>query len=119
MSSPYSTLKHVIAMFWKCDLSREQLNDMSFLTGHFKQAIESCQTRVLKITSHQFDPEGITISLILADSHAVLHTWPEMAFIMVEIFTCGTRSSPLNGVQYLLKAFKPRLHEIQDKITRI
>ena len=119
MDSPYSTLKHAIAMFWKCDVSRGDLNDISFLTMHFRNALDSCQTTIIKMDHHEFEPEGITIIAILADSHAILHTWPEESFVMVEIFTCGKRSSSMAGIRYLIDVFKPQMNEVQDKIIRI
>ncbi|HME54730.1 MAG TPA: adenosylmethionine decarboxylase [Candidatus Lokiarchaeia archaeon] len=119
MESPYSTLKHAIAMFWKCDVSRRELNDISFLMTHFRAALESCQTIIIKMDYHEFEPEGITVIAILADSHAILHTWPETSFVMAEIFTCGKRSSSMAGIKYLLDVFKPKVQDIQDKIIKI
>ncbi len=119
MDSPYSTLKHAIAMFWKCDVSRTALDDIDFLTTEFRYALELCQTTIIKIDHHEFEPEGITIIAILADSHAILHTWPEESFVMVEIFTCGKRSSSIAGIKYLIDVFKPKMNEIQDKIIKI
>ena len=119
MASPYSTLKHAIAMFWKCDISRSELNDISFLQAHFRNALEACQTNIIKMDHHEFEPEGITIIAILADSHAILHTWPEESFVMVEIFTCGKRASSMAGIDYLIGIFKPKTHDVQDKIIRL
>jgi len=119
MDSPYSTLKHAIAMFWKCDVPRDELNDASLLTTHFRNALELCQTTIIKMDHHEFEPEGITIIAILADSHAILHTWPKESFVMVEIFTCGKRSSSIAGINHLINVFKPKVHDVQDKIIKI
>ncbi|NMC05941.1 MAG: adenosylmethionine decarboxylase [Candidatus Lokiarchaeota archaeon] len=74
---------------------------------------------MIRIDEHQFQPEGITIVAILADSHAVLHTWPEEAFIIADIFTCGQRADPMKGIKFLIDAFNPRVHDIQDLISRV
>ena len=39
--------------------------------------------------SHYFPSQGITIIIILQQSHAVLHSWPENQFISVDIYSCG------------------------------
>ncbi|MBN2150548.1 MAG: adenosylmethionine decarboxylase [Candidatus Lokiarchaeota archaeon] len=119
MSSPYTTMRHATAWLRKCGLSREDLNDLPFLRAQFSLALEACKTRVIGIDGHRFEPEGVTLTAILADSHAVLHTWPEEAFVMVEIFTCGHRGDPMGGIRFLVGVFKPRSHEIQDTISRI
>lgn len=119
MSAPYSTLKHATAMLWKCDVQRKRLDDLAFLKEQFSNALELCQTRIIKMESHEFEPEGVTLVAILADSHAILHTWPEESFVMADIFTCGNRSNSMAGIKYLVDAFRPKTHDIQDKIVRI
>ncbi len=119
MSSPYTTMKHATAWLRKCNVSRAALNDISFLKEQFSLALEACKARVIKIDGHQFQPEGITLTAILADSHAVLHTWPEEAFVLAEIFTCGHRADPIVGIKFLVDVFKPRTHEVQDTLSKI
>ena len=119
MSSPYSALKYTTAWMRKCNISRAALNDVSFLKAQFLLALEACKTHVIKIDSHQFQPEGITLTAVLADSHAVLHTWPEEAFVFAEIFTCGHRADPRVGIKFLVDLFQPRNHEIQDTLSNV
>jgi S-adenosylmethionine decarboxylase len=42
---------------------------------------------------HQFDPQGLTGIILLAESHISIHTWPEKGQAAVDVFTCGGRSS--------------------------
>ncbi|MFX0102839.1 MAG: adenosylmethionine decarboxylase, partial [Candidatus Hodarchaeota archaeon] len=104
---------------WRCDVSKEVLNDVNTMKGLFLEAIKRCNTEIIKTDFHEFSPEGITLIAILADSHAVLHSWPEEKFVMVEIFTCGERSEPYLGVAYLLNEFKPRYHERKQDFINI
>ncbi len=119
MTSPYTYLKHVTVKLWKCKVSRESLDDMEWLTTKFKEAIRRCQTTLIKLDHHEFEPEGITIVAILADSHAVLHTWPEECFAMAEFFTCGARARPIDGITFLIQEFKPTRHDVVETFTRI
>nr|MDO8116060.1 adenosylmethionine decarboxylase [Candidatus Sigynarchaeota archaeon] len=119
MTSPYSCLKHVTAKLWKCKVSRDSLENLEWLSKRFTMAVEKSQTRLVKMDHHEFDPEGITIIAILADSHAVLHTWPEEGFVMVEIFTCGAKAAPRDGIMFLIQEFKPTSHDVVDTFTRI
>ncbi len=36
-----------------------------------------------------FQPEGITAIAILGESHIVLHTWPTLNYLAIDIFACG------------------------------
>jgi S-adenosylmethionine decarboxylase len=117
MKSPYSTLRHVTCMMFKC--STTKLNNLASLEEIFRKSLEISNARIVQLDSHQFDPEGITIMAILADCHAVLHTWPEESFVMVEIFTCGKTSTPSAGVDYLVDQFKPFTVDISNKLVQL
>lgn len=82
-------------------------------------SIERAGSSVISITKHAYTPQGITLMAILADSHAVFHTWPENRFVHVEIFTCGRRSTPARGVRFLQERLAPSKSKITDEITTI
>ena len=56
---------------------------------------------------HQFEPQGVTGVVLLAESHLSVHTWPEEGLITVDIFTCGAMDASLI-VQRLRDALSPR-----------
>lgn len=45
---------------------------------------------VLDVLRHKFDPQGVSLVLLLAESHLSVHTWPEAGECYVDVFTCGT-----------------------------
>lgn len=36
----------------------------------------------------EFTPQGITLAYILSQSHLILHTWPELKTLHVDLMTC-------------------------------
>ena len=61
-----------------------------------------CNSQVLEVGSHKFEPQGVTGYAMLADSHISIHTWPEKGIIAkCDIFTCGDKSLPELAVQFL------------------
>jgi S-adenosylmethionine decarboxylase len=42
--------------------------------------------------------------LILAESHAVLHTWPETGMVNLDIFSCSTRLKSLKAIAEIGRA---------------
>lgn len=38
--------------------------------------------------AHYFDP-GVSVVLILSESHLSVHTWPELGYVHVDIVTCA------------------------------
>ena len=55
----------------------------------FLSAIQNSGAKVVDVHDHNFDPYGYTCSVILAESHAVIHTYPEYNAIYVDFFACG------------------------------
>jgi S-adenosylmethionine decarboxylase proenzyme len=61
------------------------------LEAAFASALTGAGATVVQAVSHRFPDAGLTCVLILAESHAVLHTWPETATANIDIFSCSTR----------------------------
>src|SRR6476659_8742600 len=41
---------------------------------------------------HQFEPQGVTGTVLLAESHLAIHTWPESRSATVDVFVCNYAS---------------------------
>ena len=75
------------------------------VTASFIGALESAGATVVESLSHNFPGAGLTCVLILAESHAVLHTWPETGTVNIDIFCCSTRLKSLSAIEDLGRAF--------------
>ena len=53
---------------------------------------------------HHFNPYGLSIVYILAESHISIHTWEEYNYISIDMYTCG-ETSPENTLNEFLKHF--------------
>jgi len=65
----------------------------------FASALADAGATVVQTASHRFPGAGLTCVLILAESHAVLHTWPETGTANVDIFSCSTRLKSLAAIE--------------------
>ena len=87
--------KHLIVDLSNCEerllrcekLLKEFLNDLVKSTG---------LTAVSRPTIIAFDPQGHTGFVVLAESHASFHTYPELGKIFIDVFSC--RDFPHNGL---------------------
>ena len=66
-------------------------------------AAEASHSKVLKIETQKFVPQGVTGFALLAESHLSIHTWPEKGIAMCDNFTCGDGCKPELAVEYLSK----------------
>ena len=78
-------------------------------------ALDRAGATVVKTVSHAFPETGLTCVLILRESHAVLHTWPETGTINIDIFSCTPRLKSVEAINELGRSFGARtlsIHEI-------
>lgn len=71
----------------------------------FCTALRRAGATVVRQLSHVFPETGLTCVLILSESHAVLHTWPETGAVNIDIFSCSTRLKSLEAIEELRRFF--------------
>lgn len=84
--------RHLIASYLDCDLKR--LTDVEALLAAMKEAVNKCGASLLNESHHVFEGNGMTAVMLLSESHASIHTYPEHNACFVDIFTCGDHCSP-------------------------
>ena len=100
--------KHFLLELYRCDY--EKLNDQSFLRCILNNAAKLANATVLNIISNKFEPQGVTVIALLAESHLSIHTWPELNYSAVDIFTCGQKMRPDLACKYLIEAVTAEEH---------
>lgn len=93
---------HILAEFMGCNSAL--LDNEEFLIDRLKHAAKQSNATILDVSSHHFQPHGVTAILLLAESHFSIHTWPEHDYAAVDIFTCGESMAPEKGIQLLKQA---------------
>jgi S-adenosylmethionine decarboxylase len=84
------------------------------VTAAFVEALQSAGATVVQTMSHNFPGKGLTCVLILSESHAVLHTWPETATVNIDIFSCSTRLKSLAAIEALSRSFGATTMSVQE-----
>jgi S-adenosylmethionine decarboxylase len=84
--------KHALAHISGADFA--DLNSRERLEDAFRRTVTTFGLAALyEPQIHQFDPQGLTGIILLAESHISIHTWPEDGEAAVDVFTCGGRDS--------------------------
>ena len=78
---------HLIANYSEC--SGTALRNTKGLVGAMKTAVKTTGATLLRSLEHTFPNGGFTMLLLLAESHASIHTYPEYDSCFVDLFTCG------------------------------
>ena len=104
--------KHLLLELKDCN--REILNDLSFLRDILPAAASEAGATVLGNSFHQFEPQGVTGVVTLAESHLFIHTWPEYGYAAVDIFTCGTSVKPDRAAQIIVEKLQSKNHSMLE-----
>jgi len=60
---------------------------------------------VREVVFHKFSPQGVSGVVVISESHLAIHTWPELGYAAVDVFTCGSSVNPWDACNYLAKQF--------------
>jgi S-adenosylmethionine decarboxylase len=102
--------KHLLLELNECEHSI--LNDLPFIRETMLIAARECGATVLGESFHQFNPQGVSGVIIIAESHLTIHTWPEHGYAAADIFTCGTTVQPEIAAEVIIERLKPKTNAI-------
>ena len=87
------------------DCNHEILMDSERSYSLFAQAVRESGLTVVDEGFYKFSPHGFTCFLLLAESHASLHAWPEYGYCAIDLFTCAIGMNMMPLLQRLKEAF--------------
>jgi S-adenosylmethionine decarboxylase proenzyme len=99
VSQTQSLGRHILAEFYDCDANA--LNNLSLIETAMTGAAEACGATVVESKFHQFAPQGVSGVVIIEESHLAIHTWPELEYAAIDLFTCGDACDPLVAYDYV------------------
>lgn len=80
---------HLLAQWYGCDFSVACLGDSHSLRDLCLAATRQSGLHVVGDVFHQFQPQGVTGTVLLAESHLAIHTWPESGFVTLDVYVCN------------------------------
>ena len=108
-------IKEMLVDMYEC---KGDLNNEKFLCETLETAAKNVGAKVIHKTTQRFSPIGVSVILILAETHISIHTWPEYRYAALDIFICGEGKNPEVAWNVIKEALKPKKFRIK-KIERI
>jgi S-adenosylmethionine decarboxylase len=88
--------------------------DAEGIAAVFAEALRGAGATIVQEVSHAYPEHGLTCVLVLRESHAVLHTWPETGTVNIDIFSCSTRLKSLAAIEELGRLLGARQVSVQE-----
>ena len=76
---------HMVLELWGCT----NLNSTAVVEQALRDIVDATDVTLLDLRVYPFSPVGVTGVAIVAESHIMIHTWPEHSYAAIDVFTCG------------------------------
>lgn len=103
------TGKHFFASYIGCD--HKALSNAENLKESMTNAVKASGANLLNSVDYVFPPDGFSMVLLLSESHASIHTYPEYNTCFIDLFTCGDNCSAESFNAVLAEYLKPEYIE--------
>jgi spermidine synthase len=117
---------HLTGDLFDCSCSAALLTDLETLSRTCRDATNESKLTIVDQAWHRFpewngEPGGITGTILLAESHLAIHTWPERSGVTLDVYVCNFTDDNTGKAEQLFEAlmlaFRPKSHVV-NRITR-
>jgi len=95
--------RHILAELYGC--SSEILNNLKDIEQIMVAAALEAGAEIREVVFHMFSPQGVSGVVVISESHLAIHTWPELGYAALDIFTCGDTVDPWVSCNYIKDKF--------------
>ena len=106
--------RHLILDLYDCD--PEILNNYEGLEQIMLAGLSLSKATVLRVIGEHFEPQGVTLLALLAESHCSIHTWPEIGYAAVDLYTCGDTTNTHKAAQFIGDSLKAKTVEEKELV---
>lgn len=91
----------------------DMLDDSAEISKTLSDACQQAGATVLNVMEHSFEPNGVTVLVMLAESHASIHTYPDQGCAFLDAFTCGEDIDPMDIIKKFCENYRVNPSEIK------
>ncbi len=101
--------------FWGFGCDREAIDAPCKIVLEMEKYVAANKLTLKDKLVSRFEPQGLTVVLVLEESHLLVNTWPEHGVIQVEIFSCREieTGGMLEIFERVFKSARTYMHELK------
>jgi S-adenosylmethionine decarboxylase len=111
---------HLLGDLYECQGDDTFFFDASALRDICIKLVNEAGLTVVGDFFHQFgDDGGVTGTVVLAESHLAIHTWPEKRYVTLDVYVCNYTSNNrpkarrlFNALVELFRPANPHVHSV-------
>lgn len=109
-------ITQLLVDLYACDAD---LDDTEFLLGVLEMAADEVDAKIIRRVTQRFSPQGVSVILILAETHLSIHTWPEHGYAAVDVFICGEGRNPYAAWGVIREELGPESFEVKEIVRTV
>ena len=110
---------HLLGEWYDCPADTPEFTRADALRTLCLAAVADAQLTLIGECFHQFEPQGVTGTVLLAESHLAIHTWPENRFVTLDVYVCNLLYDNKEKAQRLFRALERALKPQRTKFHSI
>jgi len=79
----------------------KKLDNPEYIGKIMTEAAIKANATIVQQFFHQFSPFGVSGTIVIAESHINIHTWPEHSYAAIDMFTCSDTLIADNAIEHL------------------
>jgi len=110
---------HLLGEWYDCPADTPEFTQASALRRLCIDAARDAGLTVVGDSFHQFEPQGVTGTVLLAESHIAIHTWPEAGFVTVDVYVCNLQTDNTAKAEHVFRALETALRPQRTRFQAI
>jgi len=110
---------HLLGEWYGCPADTPEFTRADALRALCLKATTDAGLTVVGERFHQFEPQGVTGTVLLAESHLAIHTWPEHGFVSVDVYVCNLATDNSAKAERLFRTLEAALKPKRVKFHSI
>ncbi|MCH8567512.1 MAG: adenosylmethionine decarboxylase [Balneolales bacterium] len=98
--------RQILVEYYDCN--SDIINDVAKIESILLEATRRSKASIISHNFHKFSPHGVSGTVVIAESHVAIHTWPEYGYAAVDIFTCGETIDPWIIQEFIKDSFQSK-----------
>lgn len=110
---------HLLGEWYGCPAHTPEFNRAEALRALCLAHARDCGLTIVGDAFHQFEPQGVTGTVLLAESHLAIHTWPERGFVTVDVYVCNLATDNTDKARRLFRSLEAVLKPARARFQSI
>jgi S-adenosylmethionine decarboxylase len=100
---------HLLGEWYDCPADTPAFTQAAALRELCVDAARGAGLTVVGECFYRFEPQGVTGTVLLAESHIAIHTWPEAGFVTVDVYVCNLLTDNSAKAEQVFRALQAAL----------